>query len=458
MTVSSSAPEAKPVAAAALKAPRTTNLKSTTSQQETGKRSTKPDNGKASRTPSKSPRRKRVNQQCKSNANAATAGKTVTDGAATTIAVGASTNNRNQNNNNNTNNNRNKRPGKWKRGEGKMCRATDAKPYAAAPKPAPAPVMAQHHYQPSNILQTKTIPLQNCKMLHWKSPHPHVPLAIEVTILEYLFVSSPKREGLLLRDEPNSDARYLQIQQACLFHNMPVSAALSLRQETVHWKNKNPNLRPAGFDQKVRKSAELFEVAVEQFMLEQLQGQGSSGGQVGRVPEFWTEDDQREHNKRHSHPPMPTPDILFCESVCCRRYVDVDSEEGEEMEDIVADTDRMDEDNAPATNANNSKNRKVIEEGIIHWCDAKMMYGSSTIPQNNKCAVGKILKTAQKYVKWFGPGALCFMHGCGESLAAELAAIGVMALDCSSRQAVNIDAVEEHQRTWCGDKNGQIVM
>jgi hypothetical protein len=99
----------------------------------------------------------------------------------------------------------------------------------------------------------------------------------------------------------------------------------------------------------------------------------------------------------------------------------VDSEEGEAMED----TDRMDED---------SPNRKVIEEGIIHWCDAKMMYGSSTIPQNNKCAVGKILKTAQKYVKWFGPGALCFMHGCGESLAAELALIGVMALDCSSRK------------------------
>jgi hypothetical protein len=36
------------------------------------------------------------------------------------------------------------------------------------------------------------------------------------------------------------------------------------------------------------------------------------------------------------------------------------------------------------------------------------------------------------------------MHGCGEFLAAELAAIGVMALDYSSREAVNIDAVEAH--------------
>jgi hypothetical protein len=249
---------------------------------------------------------------------------------------------------------------------------------------------------------------------------------------------------------------------------------LSLRQETVHWKNKNPNLRPAGFDVKVRKSAELFEVAVEQFMLTQLQGQGGDGqgvqsGEAGSasVPDFWTEDDQREHNKKHSHPSMPTPDILFCESVCCRRYVDLEEGEEEEMAEAGgggAHTDNMDEDNSPTaaqdnSNGSKSKNRKkVIEEGIIHWCDAKMMYGSSTIPQNNKCAVGKILKTAQKYVKWFGPGALCFMHGCGETLAAELALIGVMALDCSSKEAVNIDDVEEHQRTWCGDRNGQIVM
>jgi hypothetical protein len=53
----------------------------------------------------------------------------------------------------------------------------------------------------------------------------------------------------------------------------------------------------------------------------------------------------------------------------------VDSEEGEAMED----TDRMDEDS----------NRVLPEEGIIHWCDAKMMYRSSTIPQTTS-AVGKI--------------------------------------------------------------------
>jgi hypothetical protein len=444
----SSAPEAKSTAAAASPSPGA-------NQNQRRKRNKKPDNGKAR---SKSPRRNknaRVNQQGNKAAAAGTAvatGGTTAATAAGAISTTAKPNNQYKTRNNNRNRNKIKNSDQGKRGDGKS-RATNTKPTTATPKPSPKPAPSAASAQPTNILLTKAIPLENCKLLHWKSPHPHVPLVTEETILEYLFVSSPKREGLLLRDEPNGDVRYLKIKQACRDYNMPIQAALSLRQETVHWKNKNPNLRPAGFDSKVRKSAELFEVAVEQFMLENLQGREQVGQRqrqgIDRVGEFWTEDDQREHNKKHSHPPMPTPDILFCESVCCRRYVD--SEEGEEMED---GTDRMDDDSSGASN----KNRKILEEGLIHWCDAKMMYGSSTIPQNNKCAVGKILKTAQKYVKWFGPGALCFMHGCGESLAAELAAIGVMALDCSSREAVNIDAVEAHQRTWCGDKNGQIVM
>jgi hypothetical protein len=59
--------------------------------------------------------------------------------------------------------------------EGKMCRATDAENHhAAAPKPAPVAAGATHQYTAN-----KTIPLLNCKLLHWKSPHPHVPLAIE---------------------------------------------------------------------------------------------------------------------------------------------------------------------------------------------------------------------------------------------------------------------------------------
>jgi hypothetical protein len=53
----------------------------------------------------------------------------------------------------------------------------------------------------------------------------------------------------------------------------------------------------------------------------------------------------------------------------------------------------MDDDSASAApdhkkNGTHNKNRKILE-GLIHWCDAEMMYGSSTISQNNKCAVGK---------------------------------------------------------------------
>jgi hypothetical protein len=76
-----------------------------------------------------------------------------------------------------------------------------------------------------------------------------------------------------------------------------------------------------------------------------------------------------------------------------------------------------------------------------------MMYGSSTIPKNNKCAVEDAEKR-HKSMKWFGPGALFVSCDLRRVLGSELALISVMALDCSSRAAVNIDAVEEHQRTW----------
>jgi len=66
------------------------------------------------------------------------------------------------------------------------------------------------------------------------------------------------------------------------------------------------------------------------------------------------------------------------------------------------------------------------------------------------------LKTARKYVNVYGPGAMVFMQGCGDRLASELAQIGVIVLDCSGRM-VQLDAVEEHQRTWCGDRNGNIL-
>jgi hypothetical protein len=301
-------------------------------------------------------------------------------------------------------------------------------------------------------LQTKVVPPQSCtRILPWKSPIPHVPLAAEEAVMEFLFAGSPKREGLLLRDQPDVDVRYPRIKQACLNHRMHISAALSLRQETISWKNKNPKIRPVGFDVQVRESARLFEVAVEDFLSDQFLRQQQDPYQE---PAFWTEDEQREHNRMNDSPGTPTPDILFRESVYCQRYIDNDIDEEEEEGAIIVDEIK----DESTDHANKNKNRRILEQGMIHWIDAKMFYGASTIPQNNKCAVGKTVKTAIKYVNLFGPGALCFMYGCGESLAAELAAVGVLALDCSSRAVVSLDEVERHQKTWCGDKQGQVVM
>jgi hypothetical protein len=60
------------------------------------------------------------------------------------------------------------------------------------------------------------------------------------------------------------DSRYLKITQACRQYNMPVSSALSLRQETVHWKTRIPTSDRQVLTRKSESLAELFEVAVEQ--------------------------------------------------------------------------------------------------------------------------------------------------------------------------------------------------
>jgi len=84
-----------------------------------------------------------------------------------------------------------------------------------------------------------------------------------------------------------------------------------------------------------------------------------------------------------------------------------------------------------------------------------MFYGASTIPMDGKSAVGSLVKTARKYVRLHGPGAMLFMHGYGEGLASILEAEGVLCLDCSGM--VDLRAVEVHQRRWCADRQGNIL-
>ena len=101
-------------------------------------------------------------------------------------------------------------------------------------------------------------------------------------------------------------------------------------------------------------------------------------------------------------------------------------------------------------------NGQVLSERTIHWIEAKMFYGASTIPPDSKSAVGCVLPKMKKYVASFGPGCVVFMQGCGEGLATELDEIGVTALSCLGT-SVNLKAVHAHQKTWCADKNGNIL-
>lgn len=95
----------------------------------------------------------------------------------------------------------------------------------------------------------------------------------------------------------------------------------------------------------------------------------------------------------------------------------------------------------------------------------KMFYGASTIPPDGKSAVGAILEKSRRYVDLYGDGAVVFLYGCGEKLARELAEIQVSVMDSGGatgnsalRNHLSLHALQEHQRTWCADNDGNILL
>lgn len=94
-----------------------------------------------------------------------------------------------------------------------------------------------------------------------------------------------------------------------------------------------------------------------------------------------------------------------------------------------------------------------------------MFYGASTIEPDGRSAVGAILEKCRRYVDLYGAGAVVFLYGCGDKLASELAEIGVSVIDSggargnpSSRNHLSLRAMQEHQRSWCGDNDGNILL
>lgn len=101
-----------------------------------------------------------------------------------------------------------------------------------------------------------------------------------------------------------------------------------------------------------------------------------------------------------------------------------------------------------------------------------MFYGASTIEHDGKSAVGSIIEKCRRYVDLYGEGAVMFLYGCGDKLARDLAEIRVSVMDSggaittttttgnssTSRNRLSLHAMEEHQRSWCGDKYGNILL
>lgn len=86
-----------------------------------------------------------------------------------------------------------------------------------------------------------------------------------------------------------------------------------------------------------------------------------------------------------------------------------------------------------------------------------MFYGASTIGPDGMSAVGNILKTAEKYTRLHGAGAMIFFQGYGDVLGEQLLEMGVVPLDCCTDENIKHKRVKKHQRTWCANERNEIL-
>jgi len=282
----------------------------------------------------------------------------------------------------------------------------------------------------------------NYNILWWPSAVELVPLTQEEAMIRIMFERNGKKERGMLKDKPEFLVRKYQkaLQQHAPAMNLP--QILSLRRHHIKLLNPSktmPQLR-LGQVADINESARIFERAVAEFL-------NKSG------VTYWTEEDQKEHALQQQRTLVATPDFVFPTPVMLRKPILVRNTTAPAPAAAAKA-----HDGNPAMSSSlsfSSSSSSSFEEHTIHWLEAKMYYGASSIPHGSKGAVGTVLATAQKYVNNFGPGAILFMMGCGDRLAWDLAQIGVTVLDCKG--SVSLRQVHEHQRTWCGNQNGQIL-
>lgn len=238
------------------------------------------------------------------------------------------------------------------------------------------------------------------------SSSPHFPRAsAEEALLPHLLRFGSRERGMMCRQPPG---RIVHLKRVCQQYKMPFSSALSLRRLYIKHHNRYSTMERLGLgsDENIRAAAQCFEEAVQAV----LQQQGIL---------FWSEHELRNHYSKNNvdgTKPPPTPDFLLKQPILLKRH---------------------------------------HQHQTVHWIEAKMFYGASTLPQDGKGAVETLHSTACKYVHYYGPGAIIFLYGCGHELALQLQSLGVMALDATS---IPIDRVLEQQKTWCADNKGNILI
>jgi hypothetical protein len=268
--------------------------------------------------------------------------------------------------------------------------------------------------------------------LQWHSPQGYVPVQAEQSLVAIL-LHWKEKEGGMAKRLPHWRMR--EIRKGCRDLRVPLPAALSLRRHHIRQLRPYSSLEQLGLgtERQVREAAAVFERCVRDFL------------DLSRVL-YWTEEHQRSYyssmlkangdegrnSTSNRRPSPPTPDFVLQKPVLIQKY-------------------------RASSSKGTGRQQHVYEEARVCWVEAKMFYGASTIPLDGKSAVGSLLRTAEKYVRCFGPGAMIFMHGCGDELARRLSAAGVLALDCSSKDTVALEPVHEHLRTWCANASGEIL-
>ncbi|KAL7564520.1 hypothetical protein ACA910_017678 [Epithemia clementina (nom. ined.)] len=244
--------------------------------------------------------------------------------------------------------------------------------------------------------------------------------------------------------------------------------ALSLRRHHMKQLNSFKTMSALGLgnEQDIQRSSRIFEQVVADLL-------------VRHGISFYSEREQRQHIEQHrqgrAYP--PTPDFLLRHEIVIEKYYhhhhhhrsnnnnnnhnnnrsSNSRKRGRAQHHESYNHHHQQHRNGSNSTSNNFSTKKTIQRQAVCWLDAKMFYGASTIDHDNKSAVGCVLSTARKYTAVFGPGAFVFLQGYGDRLARELQQEGVLALDCSGDHvAPFLRPVQEDQRTWCADANGEI--